>query len=65
MPRIDITIDPRTGALEVHVQGIAGPACERVLEDVKRLLGPASEEQRTAEYYLRPTQQVRQKSPTC
>ncbi len=54
MPEIEFTIDPETGALELHVKGIAGPACDDVAKLAKELLGEPGQERQTAEYYLRP-----------
>jgi len=54
MPEVEFTIDPSTGELEVHVKGIAGPACDDVARLAKELLGEPVQERQTAEYYLRP-----------
>jgi hypothetical protein len=54
MPEIEFTIDPTTGELNLHVNGIAGPACEDVAKLAKELLGEPGFEQYTPEYYLRP-----------
>lgn len=53
MPEVQFTIDPATGKLEVHIEGIAGPACENVAKLVKELAGPPAREERTAEYFAR------------
>lgn len=54
MPEIEFTIEPTTGQLELHVKGIAGPACDDVVRLAKQLLGEPGREQTTPEYYLRP-----------
>ncbi len=54
MPEIDFTIDRQTGRLELHIKGIAGPACDNVAKLAKVLLGEPGREQPTAEYHLRP-----------
>ena len=54
MPEIEFTIDPATGKLEMHVKGIAGPACDDVTKLAQELLGKPGHEQKTSEYYLRP-----------
>jgi len=54
MPEIDFTIDPATGQLELHVQGIAGPACEDVAKLARELLGAPARERSTPEYHVRP-----------
>ena len=62
MPELEFTLDPTTGRLEVHVKGIAGPACENIANLATELLGPPRREDRTAEYHVRPEvrSQVRQ-----
>jgi hypothetical protein len=54
MPEAEFTIDTATGEFQVHVQGIAGPACDDVARLVKQLAGEPSREEATAEYRLRP-----------
>lgn len=54
MPEIDFTIDPATGRLELHVKGIAGPACDDAARLARELLGKPGQERNTSEYYLRP-----------
>ena len=54
MPEIEFTIDQTTGKLDLHVKGVAGPACDDVAKLAKELLGEPGHEQMTAEYYLRP-----------
>jgi hypothetical protein len=59
MPEVEFTIDPRTGQLELHVKGIAGPACDDVAKLARELLGEPRREEQTAEYHLRPRIQPR------
>ena len=59
MPEIDFTIDPATGQLEMHINGISGPACDDVAKLTKELLGEPGREQTTAEYHL-PSRVLRQ-----
>ncbi len=54
MPEIHFTIDPVTGQLELHVKGVAGPACEDVARLARELLGAPRHEQNTSEYHVRP-----------
>ncbi len=54
MPEIEFGINPATGELQVHVRGIAGPACDDLAKLVKELLGEPGQERNTTEYYLRP-----------
>jgi hypothetical protein len=51
---IEFTIDPATGKLEAHVQGVAGPACDDVAKLLKELAGAPALEQKNGEYFLRP-----------
>ena len=53
MPELEFTLDPETGALEMHVKGMTGPACEDFAKLARELLGPPSHEDRTADYYVR------------
>jgi hypothetical protein len=53
MPEIQFTIDAGSGGLQLHVKGIAGPACDDVAKLAKELLGQPTTEQATAEYHLR------------
>ena len=54
MPTIEFSIDATTGALEMHIQGVAGPACDDVAKLVEGLVGKPTTEQKTSEYYVRP-----------
>jgi len=54
MPEVEFTIDPETGKLELHVRGIAGPACDDVAKLARDLLGAPERELNTREYVLRP-----------
>ena len=54
MPEIEFSIDSTTGELQLHVKGVAGPACDDVARLAKELLGQPATEQATAEYHLRP-----------
>ncbi|MFN8472804.1 MAG: DUF2997 domain-containing protein [Anaerolineae bacterium] len=53
MPTIEFSIDPTTGELEMHIQGVAGPTCDDVAKLVEMLIGQPTSEQKTAEYYAR------------
>jgi hypothetical protein len=54
MPEIEFTIDPATGKLDMHVKGIAGPACDDVAKLARDLLGQPVTERKTGEYFVRP-----------
>ena len=53
MREIEFIIDTTTGEFQVHVQGIAGPACDDVARLLKELAGDPGHEEVTAEYHLR------------
>ena len=53
MPEIQFTIDAGSGELQLHVKGVAGPACDDVARLAKELLGQPAAEEATAEYHLR------------
>ncbi len=53
MPTIEFSIDPTTGELEMHIQGIAGPTCDDVAKLVETLIGQPTRQHKTAEYYAR------------
>ncbi len=55
MPEIEFTIDTASGEFQLHVHGIAGPACDDVARLVRELAGEPGREDATAEFYLRPT----------
>lgn len=54
MPEVHFTIDASTGALELHVKGVAGPACEDVARLARELLGRPALDRPTDEYHVRP-----------
>lgn len=47
---IRVTITP-DGRATVAVDGVSGPSCEALTEDLERALGFTREKQRTSEYY--------------
>ncbi|MBI4499065.1 MAG: DUF2997 domain-containing protein [Chloroflexi bacterium] len=53
MSELEFTIDATSGRLELHVKGIAGPACDDVAKLVKDLMGEPAQEQNTTEYFVR------------
>ena len=54
MPELQFIIDTATGELTLHIQGIAGPACDDVARLMKDLAGEPARDEATAEYHLRP-----------
>lgn len=49
-PTIVVTVDPE-GRVTVRVEGVPGPACERLSQPFRDALGTTADSQRTAEYY--------------
>ena len=47
---IKVTITP-DGRATVAVEGVSGPSCEALTEDLERTLGVTREKRRTSEYY--------------
>ena len=62
MPVLEFTIDPTTGELQMHIQGIAGPTCDDVAKLVEELVGKPKREQKTTEYYARAQTRPRTRS---
>lgn len=60
MPQIDFTID-KDGKLTSHIQGIQGPQCDDIAKLLKQLLGNATDEKVTPEYYQQPRAGLRQR----
>jgi hypothetical protein len=54
VPELEFSLDTATGELSLHIQGVAGPACDDVARLVKELAGEPAREEATAEYRLRP-----------
>jgi hypothetical protein len=51
----EFTIDTVSGEFQLHVHGVAGPACDDIARLVKELSGPPGIEKATTEYSVRPT----------
>ena len=62
MPEVQFTIDTATGEFQMHVQGVAGPACDDVARLVKELAGDPGTEEATTEYHLRASVHARSES---
>ena len=62
MPEVEFTIDTATGEFQIHVQGVAGPACDDIARLVKELAGDPGTEEATAEYHLRASVHARSES---
>jgi hypothetical protein len=62
VPELEFTIDIASGEFQLHVHGIAGPACDDVTRLVKELAGEPGHQETTAEYHLRPSVHARAES---
>ena len=62
MPEIEFAIDAATGELQMHIKGIAGPACDDVAKLIKELAGDPGQEEVTPEYRLRSRVRTRTES---
>lgn len=49
MPKIELFIDPKTGALTLHITSVPGPACDDVARLAKELLGQPGVERQMSE----------------
>lgn len=54
MPEIEFLIDTETGKCQTEIKGIAGAACEKTAQQLKKLLGSPSVDKKTKEYYVKP-----------
>ncbi len=64
MPELEFTIDTASGEFQLHVHGIAGPACDDVAKLVKELVGKPAHDEATAEYRLRAGVRIRSQANT-
>ncbi len=54
MPEIEIEINAETGEMESTIKGIAGPACEKTAEAIKKVFGNPTRDEKTREYNTKP-----------
>lgn len=54
MPEIEFTINTETGECQTEIKGIAGAACEKTAQALKKLLGNPSVDRKTEDYYVKP-----------
>ena len=54
MPEIEIEINLESGEMETEIKGIAGPACEKTAEAIKKVFGAPVRDEKTREYHLQP-----------
>lgn len=59
MAEAEFTIDTVSGEFQLHVHGVAGPACEDIARLVKDLAGAPGTEQATAEFRVKPNTRSR------
>ena len=59
MPEAEFTIDAVSGEFQLHVHGVAGPACDDIARLMKDLAGAPGTEANTAEYRLKPRARAR------
>jgi hypothetical protein len=53
MAEAEFTIDTVSGEFQLHVHGVAGPACDDIARLVKELAGTPGTEEATAEYRMK------------
>ena len=56
---VTFEINDDTGEMTMHVEGIAGPACEEAVKLVAEKLGQPTDERFTEEYYQRQIERTR------
>lgn len=54
MPEIEFTINTETGECQTEIKGIAGAACEKTAQALKKYLGSPSVDKKTEDYYVKP-----------
>lgn len=54
MPEIEIEINTETGEMETRIKGIAGSACEKTAEEIKRIFGKPVRDEKTRDYHIQP-----------
>ena len=54
MPEIEIEINEETGEMQSRIKGIAGSACEKTAEAIKKVFGKPSRDEKTSDYTIQP-----------
>ena len=54
MPEIEIEINAETGEMETKINGIAGSACEKTAEAIKKVFGNPTRDEKTRDYNIQP-----------
>lgn len=55
MPEIEIEINEETGEMQSRIKGIAGSACEKTAEAIKKVFGKPIRDEKTRDYVRRVT----------
>lgn len=48
---IEIEIDTETGQMTTEINGMQGPSCDKIADEIKKLAGQPAEERKKQEYY--------------
>lgn len=54
MPEIEIEINQETGEMQSRIKGIAGSACEKTAEAIKKVFGKPIRDEKTRDYTIQP-----------
>jgi hypothetical protein len=54
MPEIEIEINEETGEMQSRIKGIAGSACEKTAEAIKKVFGKPIRDEKTRDYTIQP-----------
>ncbi len=54
MPEIEIEINEETGEMQSRIKGIAGSACEKTAEAIKKVFGKPIRDEKTPDYTIQP-----------
>ena len=54
MPEIEIEINEETGEMQSRIKGIAGSACEKTTEAIKKVFGKPVRDEKTHDYKIQP-----------
>ncbi len=54
MPEIEIEINLESGEMETEIKGIAGSACEKTAEAIRKVFGKPTRDKKTSDYHIQP-----------
>jgi hypothetical protein len=54
MPEVEIEINAETGEIDTKIKGIAGSACEKTAEAIRKVFGKPIRDEKTREYNIQP-----------